>query len=82
MSQALSYEEDAMDVRMVGTVVDPTERALAAHETIASLLREVRRLVKVRGEALRAAHAAAVSWAALARRFGVTPSRIIELSRR
>jgi hypothetical protein len=71
-----------MDVQTVGTVADPTERALAAHEAIANLLAEVRRLVEVRGDALRAAHVAGVSWAALARRFGVTPSRIIELSKR
>jgi hypothetical protein len=69
-------------VQTVRTVADPTERALAAHEAIANLLAEVRRLVEVRGDALRAAHAAGVSWAALARRFGVTPPRIIELSRR
>ncbi len=71
-----------MDVQTVATVADPAERALAAHEAIAGLLRDVRRLVEVRGDALRTAHAAGVSWAALARRFGVTPSRIIELSRR
>jgi hypothetical protein len=57
-------------------------QALAAHEGIAHHLRKIKDLVRLRGQALREAHAAGVAWAELARRFGVHPSRIIELAKR
>jgi len=70
-----------MNFKRVARIDDPARRALAAHEAIAHRRREIAQLVALRAEALGETHAAGVAWAELARRFGVTPSRI-ELSKR
>lgn len=71
-----------MDIEGHASGDGSARRALAAHEDIAHHLREIKDLARVRGEALRQAHAAGLAWAELARRFGVHPSRIIELAKR